>query len=148
MRFASSLALALGLSVVTACGKSSTAPSLGLTVAEATATCAPTDGPAVAIRFTSSAGESPTPPIVQAAVYRPRAELAGKQWTLPSDQAHVWLQRTPSLEFDPATEGRITIDAVEADGAIRGSITARFPDGTRFERRFRATWTESAPVCA
>ena len=147
MRLAPSLALTLGLLLAAGCDNS-TGPSPKPTDAEATAACGPTDGPAVAIRFASAAGDFTTPPIVQAAVYRPRSELAGKQWVLPSDQAHVWIQRTTHLEYDPATEGRIAIEVIEADGTIVGTINARFPDGTLFLRSFRAAWRELAVLCA
>jgi hypothetical protein len=146
MRFVSSFALALGLLPTVACSKS-TGPALNLAVAEATASCAPNDGPAVAIRFTSSAGESPAPPVVQVSIFAARSGLAGKRWTLPSSRAQAWVQRTSALEYDAATEGRIAIDAVEADGTIRGTIAARFADGTRFDRRFRAPWIERVMLC-
>lgn len=147
MRLASSLALTFALLAAAGCGKS-TDPSRTFTDAEATPSCGPTDGPAVTIRFVSSAGDMTTPPLVQATVYRPRSELAGKQWALPSEEAHAWLQRTTHLEYDPATEGRIAIEAVEADGTIVGTITARFADGTRFLRTFRAAWQGRAALCA
>ena len=146
MRLAPSLALVLGL-LLAGCDKS-TSPSLESVDAEAAAACGPTDGPAVTIRFASASGDFTTPPIVQAMVYRQRSELAGKEWVLPSDQAHAWLQRTTHLEFDPATEGRIAIEVVEADGTIVGTIDAKFPDGTLFLRTFRATWQERALLCA
>lgn len=148
MRLASSLALALtlGLLVAAGCGKSTTGPSPA--DAEAMASCAPADGPAVTIRFAASGGDRSTPPIVQATVYRPRAELAGTQWTLPSEQANVMLQRTEHPEFDVATEGRIAIESVGADGTITGTVHARFPDGTQVRRAFRAAWQERAVLCA
>lgn len=147
MRLASSLTFALALLVPAGCGRSSTGPSLHLAVVEATRDCAPNDGPAVAIRFASAAGESPAPPVVQVAVYRSPSELAGRRWELPSDRAHAWIRRTMALEFDPATDGFIALHAVDADGTIHGTIEARFPDGTRLDQRFRAAWRERTVLC-
>ena len=144
MRIASTLALAV--LVAAGCSKS-TGPTLSLGLAEATPSCAPNDGPAVAIRFAPSPTDTSALPVVQVSVFRSRAELAAKRWTLPSEQAQAWIQRTSAPEFDPATEGLIRIDAVEADGTISGSIDLRFADGTRFDRNFRAPWRERAMLC-
>ena len=146
MRLAPSLALVLGL-VLAGCD-SSTSPSLESVDAQAAAACGPTDGPAVTIRFASPSGDFTTPPIVEAMIYLPRSGIAGTQWSLPSDQAHVWIQRTSHLEFDPATEGRVAIEVVEADGTVVGTINAKFADGTLFLRTFRAVWQERAALCS
>lgn len=122
-------------------------PALHLPVAEAAASCGPTDGAAVEILLSAAAGESPMPPLVRVVVYQPRAALAGRQWDLTPGEGVATLERSPKATLVMATSGRLIVTAVADDGTLSGQVRLRFEDGTRVLQSFRAPWRERSVFC-
>jgi hypothetical protein len=124
-------------------------PALHLPVAEATSSCAPADGPAVALLLATATdlAAAPVPPLVHVIVFRSRSALAGHSLELTPDVGAASLQRGPDAPLQQATTARLTVDAVAADGTVTGVVQLRFPDGSRVSQRFRAPWRERPALC-
>jgi hypothetical protein len=151
MRATSSHLLRLGplaVLLTLACSSGTPAgPALHLPVAEASASCGPTDGPAVELLLSAAAGEPPVPPLVRVVVFQSRTALAGRRWLLTPEAGAASLQRTPDATPEMATSGRLTITRVAGDGTLSGQVWLRFADGTRVLQSFTAPWRERSVLC-
>jgi hypothetical protein len=142
-----STAVALGL----ACSSDAIfQPPGGFAHAAATRFCGPTDGPAVAIYLSPVPVESlqPPTPYVRVAVWQPLERLAGGSWlvAIGDTAAAAWYFTAPG-DFAVATSGQVTVDLVEPDTTLQGSVDLRFPSAGRVTRSFRAAWISRAPLC-
>jgi hypothetical protein len=125
-------------------------PPAGLAHAAATPTCAPTDGPAVAIYLAAAPVGSvePPAPYLRIDVWQPLGRLAGRSWVLAGSEAEgsAWFYST-ATDFEIATRGRVTINAVAPDNTIEGSADLTFPSAGRIRGGFRAAWLSRVVGC-
>ena len=125
-------------------------PTAGLTHAAATRACGPTDGPAVAIYLAAAPVESlePATPYVRIYVWQPPERLAGRSWVLAGGEPEgaAWLHST-AKDYEVATSGRVTVNAVAADSTIEGVADLTFPRGGRVRAGFRAAWLSRTVLC-
>lgn len=143
-------AVLAALCTVVAAGCRSNAPSgptLDLPVTEASASCGPTDGPAVQLRFATTSGDAHVPPVAWVTVFRPRSELARRSFALGGGQGGAALQLSDGGELVTAVEGLLVVRRVAANGTIDGQVWVRFTDGTRIAQGFSAPWRERDPRC-
>jgi hypothetical protein len=118
--------------------------------AVAARSCAPTDGPAVAIYLTHEPVTSlePTVPYFQVAIWQPLEEVSGRTWTVAGDLLEGSASYRPSSDrYEFATTGRIRIDAVSHENTVRGSVDLRFPTAGRVRGGFQATWLTTSMMC-
>lgn len=118
--------------------------------AVATPACGPADGPAVAIYLTSAPAEvlEPPAPHVRITVWQPLESLAGRSWNLTDRTlaGGAWYHST-ATDFELATSGRVTVNAVSSRKTIRGSVDLVFPKAGRVRREFEALWRSRATLC-
>ena len=139
--------------VVAACASDTPGPTTDFEEhAVAAAACGPADGPAVAIYLSSTPVESlePSAPHVRIAVWQPLERLRGRSWSLAPDRGEggAWLHRT-AQDFEIATSGTVTVNAVTPDSTVEGSVDVTFPGARRYRSSFRAVWRshpESRPL--
>jgi hypothetical protein len=125
-------------------------PPAGLPHAAATPTCAPTDGPAVAIYLAAVplGSVEPPAPYLRIDVWQPPVRLAGRSWVLAGSESEgsAWFYST-ATDFEIATRGRVTINAVAPDNTIEGSADLTFPSAGRIRGGFRAAWLSRVVGC-
>ena len=125
-------------------------PPRGLAHALATRSCAPNDGPAVAIYLTSTAVQTlqPSPPYLRVAVWQPLDGLRGRSWSLASGSGEgaAWFHPTVTT-FEIATRGSVTVTAVSADNRVEGNMDVTFPRAGRIRGGFKATWIAQTMLC-
>jgi len=121
----------------------------GFSYSYAMRSCAPWDGPAVAVYLTSNPADSisvPTP-YLGLAVYRSPTEVVGRRFEWPAKQQVAGGFRCRSEgDCEASTEGYIRFDQSLPDGTMIGSFVARFPQDT-VQGGFRAVWIEKRMFC-
>jgi len=126
------------------------APPRDLSHAVAAHSCAPNDGPAVAIYLTSAAVQSlePSTPYLRAAVWQPLDGLSGRSWSLASGstQGAAWFHSTATT-FEIAIRGKLTVTSVAPDNRVEGIIDVTFPRSGRIRGAFAATWVARTMLC-
>lgn len=126
------------------------APPRGLPHAVAARSCAPNDGPAVAIYLTSTAVQTlqPSTPYLRVAVWQPLDGLRGRSWSLASGSSvgAAWFHSTATT-FEIATRGSVTVTAVSADNRVEGNMDVTFPRAGRIRGGFKATWIAQTMLC-
>lgn len=123
-------------------------PPAGFPYAAATPACGPADGPATTIYLSPNPVESldPSTPFIRIAIWQPRERLFGRSWSLANGAAAAWYFSTPD-EFEIATGGSVTVNAVDPDSTVRGSAVFTFPMHGRVAGGFRAKWFTVALLC-
>ena len=126
------------------------APPRGLPHAVATRTCAPNDGPAVAIYLTTTAVQTlePSAPYLRTAVWQPLDGLRGRSWSLASGSTEgaAWFHST-AMTFEIAIRGNVTVTSVSADNRVEGTMDVTFPRSGRIRGGFKATWVAQTMLC-
>jgi hypothetical protein len=134
-----------------ACGSDGPlAPPQGFHHAAATFACGPADGPAVAIYLTPDPVTSlePTGPFVRVYVPRSLDQVLGKTWTVNgvnSEAGASFHSSGPNTEV--AIGGGVSIDSIDADSTITGSVTLLFRHAGYVSGGFHAVWLPPATVC-
>lgn len=113
--------------------------------AQAERSCAPNDGPAVAL----SLYEAPIPPgvpVILIHVYRARTELATKTWSLgpPFDQGQA-LYCANAGGCEAATKATVRFSSTATD--LVGEVDLSFPSRGLLQGPFRAAWRENNILC-
>lgn len=144
-------ALALVLGAAAACGSDGLLPPpLGLAHAAASATCAPTDGPATSIYLSPQAITSlePAGPHVRLHVWRAIGELPGT-WSLAASRGEGGAVRYGAAGeiIDQAATGSVTVIAVGEDRSVVGTVDLVFASGERIHGGFTARWIQRLFVC-
>jgi hypothetical protein len=120
----------------------------GYPFASAASDCAPWDGPAVTVLFTTIPMGNPTPsPFVRVSVYRDINSVPGGSynWT-EGDQTATALRCSSSARCERATNGRIAFQRLSAQ-SLTGNTDLLFADGTRFRGAFRASLNPRPIAC-
>lgn len=111
--------------------------------------CAPWDGPAVAVYLTSSPADStsiPTP-YLGLSVYRSPTDVVGQRYEWPArEQVAGAFRCRAEGDCEASSEGYIRLDASLPDGTLIGAFVARFPHDT-LAGGFRAVWLEKRMFC-
>jgi hypothetical protein len=118
--------------------------------ATASPSCAPWDGPAVAILLTATADTLPpaAAPYLNVGLYDSRdrllrrtiswpaeTEVGGASWCVDGDDCMA------------ADSGVVRLDAVEDDSVLAGRLRLHFPGGAVLDGSFRATWRPRTAIC-
>jgi hypothetical protein len=112
--------------------------------------CAPWDGPALTIVFTSHAMDSleAAYPMLRVAIY-PRGEsMTGHTYRWPAEPEMAAGMRCTSADAcEAATAGQVTLRAVRPDTAVEGRVAMRFASGEESSGGFRAAWLKRRVMC-
>ena len=135
---------------LSACGSADLlAPPSGLPHAAASRSCAPTDGPAVAIYLapTSISALEPAPPYVRLQVWKPVNEIVGK-WSLsPGSADGSAAHFRPAGSIESAARGTVVVLAIGADSTVTGNVDLIFPSIGHVRGGFSARWVSRTFLC-
>ena len=137
------------LLVLVACANDGLEPPRGLSYAVAMRSCAPNDGPAVAIYLSAAPapGQEPAPPYLNISVWQPLSALNGS-WSVSSNSPQaVASYYSSGTNFEAASEGTVTITSVSSDNTVTGSIDATFPNAGQVRGGFTARWLDRQILC-
>ena len=144
------MALALALVAVLACGADSAVGPSTLSYAVATGSCAPNDGPAVALLLSASpiVSLSPTGPYVAVNVWEPLGALAGQSLSVASGASLGFgvYYKTAGIN-EGASEGTLTVTSVAADSTVTGIVDLTFPTSGHVSGPFTAKWIPRTFLC-
>jgi hypothetical protein len=126
------------------------APLRGLKYSAATATCGPTDGPAVAVYLAMNPIGSidPTAPFVRVYVPVTLAELEERRvWPVSGRTMATAQFRANESTYEYAATGLLTVTSVDSDSAVSGVVDLLFPKAGYIKTAFRATWIPMRGLC-
>jgi hypothetical protein len=112
-------------------------------------TCAPWDGPALAVLLSNTAGCAPaTTPYVQISLWRDLPPKAGKTFSfdIRNSNGQASRCRKPN-QCEPASSGSVAFDIVDEGKSAKGHYELHFKDGSIESGSFEAAWCESRALC-
>jgi hypothetical protein len=81
-------------------------------------------------------------------VWQSPQRLAGRSWALVGTDAQGNASfHSTARDFEAATQGSVTVNAVTADNTIEGSVDLTFPRAGRIRGGFRAAWFAQTMLC-
>ncbi len=140
----------LGLfTIVGLAGCASGPTTVTFPAAFARASCAPTDGPAVAVELSESAKSEPlTPPLIRVYVYQSRSLASGKAWSLAAPYTEAIATFCSSeTACENATRGTVRFDPTSSADILSGTLDAIFPTKGAVQGPFRAIWRTTQSMC-
>jgi uncharacterized protein (DUF1697 family) len=151
------LPTALALLLLAACAGADfaplPAPPAGYEFAYAAATCAPWDGRATTLYFTSAALDSsaslpPSNGYLSVALWRPAEALPGATFVLPATEQLGAAANCPAAgSCELASAANIHFRATVPDGALEGTLDVTFPDRRHVSGGFHAVWRPQREMC-
>jgi hypothetical protein len=112
-------------------------------------TCAPWDGPALAVVLSHTAGCAPlTFPYIQISLWRDLPPKAGKAFSFDIRNSNGQASRClKPNECEPATSGSVVFDIVEEGKEAKGRYELHFKDGGIEGGSFEAEWCPNRALC-
>jgi hypothetical protein len=111
-------------------------------------TCAPWDGPALAVVLNNTAGCAPlTFPYIQISLWRDLPPKAGKTFSFDIRNSNGQASRClKPNECEPATSGSVVFDIVDEGKEVKGRYELHFKDGIE-GGSFEAPWCPNRSFC-
>ena len=112
-------------------------------------TCAPWDGPALALVLSDTTGCSPPKgPYVQISLWRDLPPRAGKTFSFDNRNSNGQASRCiKPNECEAAISGSVVFDVVDEGKRAQGRYELRFKDGGTESGSFEADWCQSRALC-
>jgi hypothetical protein len=112
-------------------------------------TCAPWDGPALAVLLSNTAGCAPLkPPYIQISLWRDLPPKTGKTFSFDIRNSNGQASRClKPNECEAATSGSVVFDIVDEGKRATGSYELHFKDDSIERGSFEALWCESRALC-
>ncbi len=126
------------------------APPPGYPTAYATASCAPSDGPATQLYLAAEPAEAlpPTPPFIEVAIWQGVTSLSNRriEWTGASSDGMA--RRCDAAgACAEATSVTVQLRPIGTDTTVTGVVSLGFADGSTVSGGFNAAWRPSRLMC-
>jgi hypothetical protein len=125
-------------------------PLAGFPVAQAGPDCAPWDGPAVTILFSTESvhPESIRAPYLRVSLWQNLEGLTGRAWRWPvAEQIGAASWCLTDEDCRAATTGAVWLEAVGPDSTVAGRLRLEFADQPVLAGSFRAVWRPRVVGC-